>query len=150
MKILLHDSYTIIMIIQIVWHLGIPPYILVYIYTIINLSILFVHAASPPAPGRPYVIRAQSTSITIGWPEVCDGGHGLRSFTIRYDRVVGYYSYRYVRNIDPSRRNYTVTGLVSSTQYSFWVQAVSLNSRTSSYSSSMSTYTLAPGMHCIV
>ena len=104
---------------------------------------------SPPTPGRPFEVKAQSTSITIGWSEsYCDGGHPIVSFNIQYYQTSGYYYNRNtVRNIDPTRRNYTITGLQSSTYYSVRVRAVSVNSQTSSYSSSISISTLAPGTY---
>ena len=102
--------------------------------------------ASPPTPGRPFAIKPQSTSITIGWSESsCDGGHALSSFTIQYDKVYGFFLYRYVRNIPSAMRNYTITGLESNTLYSFRVQAVNVNSLTSSYSLAVSISTLSPG-----
>lgn len=106
---------------------------------------------SPPTPGRPFEVKAQSTSITIGWSEsYCDGGHPIVSFDIQYYQTSGYYYNRNtIRNIDPTRRNYTITGLQSSTFYSFIVRAVSVNSQTSSYSSSISISTLAPGTYII-
>ena len=102
---------------------------------------------SPPTPGQPFEIKAQSTSITIGWSEsYCDGGHPIVSFDIRYYESSDYYSRRTIQNIDPMRRNYTITDLQSSTYYRFQVRANSVNSRTSSYSSSsLSISTLAPG-----
>ena len=106
--------------------------------------------ATPPRPGRPYVVKAQSTSITIGWPEICTGGHSVRSYTVRYNRPVGLYSYTYIRNISPAKRNYTIIGLESNTQYSFQVQVVSPYSRTSSYSLSRPATTLPPGMFACV
>ena len=116
--------------------------------TVHTLALIFLYIlpASPPRPGRPYLIKAQSTSITIGWPEICAGGHSIRSYTIRYDRTIGYYSYRYIRGVNPAKRNYTITGLESNTQYSFQVQVVSPYSRTSTYSFSLSISTLPPGM----
>ena len=102
-----------------------------------------IFAVAPPAPGRPFIIKAQSTSVTIGWPEYCTGGHTLSSFTIQYREVIGSFSYHYVRNIDPSQRSYTITELETRTQYSFRVQAVS--TRTSSYSLTATASTLAPG-----
>ena len=104
-------------------------------------------SASPPTPGRPFEIKAQSTSITVGWSESsCVGGHPITSFDLQYDQLTGYFIARTIRNIDPTQRNYTVTGLQSSRFYTFRVRSVSVNSRTSSYSSSASIATLAPGM----
>lgn len=107
----------------------------------------YTYAGSPPSPGQPYVIIAQSKSVTIGWPEMCDGGHILKSFTIQYDREIGSYPSRYINDVDPSRRNYTITGLEPSTDYIFKVRSVSFNSRTSRFSSSVSVDTLAPGKY---
>ena len=104
-------------------------------------------SVSPPTPGQPFEIKAQSTSITVGWSQsYCDGGHPIISFNIRYDQLTGYFPYRTIQNIDPTQRNYTITGLQSSTFYTFRVRSISANSRTSSYSSSASIATLAPGM----
>ncbi len=117
-----------------------------FIYLIgIDQSMLI--SASPPSPDRPFEIKAQSTSITIGWSKsLCDGGHPIISFDIQYDQLTGYFSARTLRNIDPNRRNYTVTGLQSSRFYTFRVRAISANFRTGSYSSLVSIATLAPGM----
>ena len=125
---------------------------------ILSLAVrkLFIHlvgidqplliSASPPTPGRPFEIKAQSTSITVGWSEsYCDGGHPIIGFDIQYDRLTGYFPSRTIRIVDPTQRNYTVTGLQSSTFYTFRVRSVSVNSRRSSYSSSVSIATLAPG-----
>ena len=102
---------------------------------------------SPPAPGRPFEVTAQSTSITIGWSEsYCDGGHPIKSFEIQYYEASEYYSRRTIQYIDPTRRNYTITGLHPSTSYSFSIRAVSMNSQTSSYTPFRSVSTLEPGM----
>ena len=111
--------------------------------SILNIAIL----DSPPIPGRAFEVKARSNSITIGWSESsCDGGHPIVSFDIRYDRQYGYFSARTILHIDPTRRNYTITGLQSNTFYTFQVRSRSVNSRTSSYSSSVFITTLAPGM----
>ena len=116
-----------------------------------NLPLSSSILATPPSPGQPFLVKAQSTSITIGWSETaCDGGHPLLSFNLQYDKVYGYFPSRTIRNIDPTRRNYTITGLTSNTYYRFKVQAVSVNSRTSFYSSTVSIYTLAPGKSCYI
>ena len=111
--------------------------------SILNIAIL----DSPPIPGRAFEVKARSNSITIGWSESsCDGGHPIVSFDIRYDRQYGYFPARTILHIDPTRRNYTITGLQSNTFYTFQVRSRSVNSRTSSYSSSVFITTLAPGM----
>ena len=117
---------------------------------IVFIVISFPNLASPPAPGKPYLIKAQSSSITIGWHEAaCNGGHTVNNFVIQYRQSSSsnYYSYTYIRNIEPARRNYTVVGLQSSTYYSFSIQAVNLLSSSSSYSSSLSATTLPPGWY---
>ena len=70
----------------------------------------------------------------------------MNNFNIRYNRNFGYSSYTTIRDIDPARRNYTITGLQTNTYYSFSVQAVNLNARSSSYSTSLSATTLPPGI----
>ena len=108
---------------------------------------LFIGSPSPP--NRPFVISVQSTSITIGWTEAsCNGGHTVTSFTIRHRRGSGssyYYSYNYIRDIDPIQRNYTITGLQSNTYYSISVQIVNLYGVSSVFSSAVSVSTLPPG-----
>lgn len=129
-----------------------------------NIDLIIAMAGSPPRPDRPFAITAQSNSITIGWSTSCDGGHTLSSFTVQYAEITDndyydyyyyfyyypypypyHYSYRYIRNIDSTLRNYTITGLLPSTEYSFSVLAASLYARTSSYSSQVSITTLPPG-----
>ena len=119
-----------------------------------NFSKHIIHSLfidSPLQPGQPFAISVQSTSITIGWTETfCNGGHTVTSFTIRHRRDSGssysyYYSYNYIRDIDPSRRNYTITGLQSNTYYSISVQSVDLYAVSSSFSSAVSVTTLPPG-----
>lgn len=121
---------------------------------------------SPPIPERPFAITVQSRSITIGWSESpCDGGHNLSSFTIQYYNIIPndydydyyyyyhyyspyyryYYNYQYIRNIDSTIRNYTVSGLEPDTEYTFQVKAVSIYAAESSYSASVSISTLPPG-----
>ena len=72
----------------------------------------------------------------------------MNNFNIRFNRRSSYRSsYTYIRDIDPARRNHTITGLQANTDYSFSVQAVNLNARSSSYSTSLSATTLPPGRH---
>ena len=114
-----------------------------------SFDALFTITASPPAPGQPFLIKAQSTSLIIGWSEAtCSGGHAVNSFNIRYHRSYGSSyssSYSYIRDIDPVRRNYTITGLQINTYYSFSIQAVNWRAQSSSYSTSFSATTLPPG-----
>ena len=109
--------------------------------------ISYLFSASPPTPARPIEVSAQSTSITIGWSESeCNGGHPVISYDIRYYPSSEYVSRITIQNIDPMRRNYTITELQSSTFYMFQVRVVSVYSRTSSYSPLISISTLSPGM----
>lgn len=103
---------------------------------------------APPSPDRPFLIKAQSTNIIIGWSETpCNGGHAVNSFNIRYRRTYSstYSSYTYIRGIDPALRNYTIIGLSTDTYYSFSVAAVNLAARSSPYSSTLSATTFPPG-----
>ena len=92
------------------------------------------------------MIKTQSMSIIIGWSDLlCDGGHTIRSFTIR-NRMQTYFSYfHYIRNIDPTLRNYTITGLEPNSLYSIQVQTVNTGSIGSSFSSPRFVSTLPPG-----
>ena len=103
----------------------------------------------PPPLDRPSVIKTQSMSITIGWSDLlCDGGHTIRSFTIRY-RMQTYFSYfHYIRNIDPNLRNYTITELEPNSLYSIQVRTVNTDSIGSSFSSPRFVSTLPPGKPC--
>lgn len=117
--------------------------------TILQILILASPIAvdSPPSPDRPFLIKAQSTSLTIGWSEAtCNGGHTVNNFNIRFIQSSSY-TYTYIRDIDPLRRNYTITRLQANTDYSFSIQAVNLRAQSSSYSSSFSATTLPPGRH---
>ena len=101
----------------------------------------------PPPLDRPSVIKTQSMSITIGWSDLlCDGGHTIRSFTIRYRTYFSYF--RYIRNIDPNLRNYTITELVPNSLYSIQIRTVNTDSIRSSFSSSRLVSTLPPGKPC--
>ena len=105
--------------------------------------------ATPPPPSRPTELKVKSDSITIGWNESqCDGGHKLDSFTIQYlDADDPFFSsIVYIRNIDPSRRNYTITDLDPSTSYRIGIQAVSVERRGGAYSPFANFVTLPPGM----
>ena len=116
----------------------------------LSLSLL---SDSPPAPSRPTVVKVQSDSITISWNEAeCTGNHNLRSFTIQYFETdsnpffLFFGSFMYIRNIDSTRRNYTISNLDPVTSNSFRVQAVSVDGRASSYSPTAEVFTLPPGM----
>lgn len=109
--------------------------------------------ASPPPPTRPTALEVTGNSITIGWNEPeCDGGHILSSFTIQYFESDSnpffpfFGTFLYVRNIDPARRNYTITGLDPDTSYDFRIQAVGVDRRTGSFSVAATIVTLPPGM----
>ena len=72
----------------------------------------------------------------------------MNNFNIRYRHSYGSSysrSYSYIRDIDPVRRNYTITGLQINTYYSFSIQAVNWRAHSSSYSTSFSATTLPPG-----
>lgn len=74
----------------------------------------------------------------------------MDSFTIRYsdtDVSPFFGSFVFIRDIDPSQRNYTVTGLDPDTSYSFRVQAISVDRRGGSLSASVEVVTLPPGRH---
>ena len=103
-------------------------------------------AGSPPTPSRPTIVAVKGNTVTIEWSQaVCDGGHIPQSYTIRYRRSSSYYSYIYIRQITQSR--YRITGLSYSTSYQFWVSTATVDSRTSSYSSSVTISTLPRGIN---
>ena len=105
----------------------------------------------PPPPGRLSSVKVQSMSITIAWSaSLCDGGHTITSFTIRYKMQGYFYYYRYIRNVDPNLGNYTITGLEPSTLYAFQVQAVNEDSIGSYFSSRLFVSTLPPGTVTII
>ena len=102
----------------------------------------------PPPLGRPSAIKRQSMSITIGLSDlICDGGHTISSFTIRYKMQSYFSTFRYIRNIDPNRRNYTITELEPSSLYAFQVRAVNVDSIGSYFSSRLFVSTLPPGKY---
>lgn len=73
----------------------------------------------------------------------------VTEFNLQYYDVSGsYYSRRTVRvpRTEAMSQSYTAVGLVASTTYSFQVQAVTSDRRTSSYSSSQTITTLPPGI----
>ena len=107
-----------------------------------------------------------STSVTISWEEdMCTGGHTISDFNIRYAEPASvhvfyyyyyyydyYYDYfftenTYIRGISGNQRNYTIIGLSPSTTYQISIQAVSVDTTSSSYSPKREVTTLSPGEH---
>ena len=87
-----------------------------------------------------------SNSIQVTWePLSCTGGHIFIEYNIQYyDRAVGVTQYAY--HINASWTNYTVNNLEPDTSYSFRIQAVTSDFRTSSLSSTRTITTLPPGV----
>lgn len=120
----------------------------------LNIVIFFTYHLpdTPPAPSRPSAMEVKQDSITIKWDESqCNGGHIIQSFTIRYLETDSnpffpfFGSFRFLRNIDPTQRNFTITDLDPETSYTIAVQAISVDGRASLYSSSAEILTLPPG-----
>ena len=68
---------------------------------------------------------------------MCDGGHTVTGFTIRYRKTFQEYVTAvnmYVYNVDPSYRTYTVIGLETYTSYNFSTQAFSAEYKPSEFS----------------
>ena len=112
--------------------------------------LLLPSLAAPPAPSRPFLIHATSTSVTIGWDEPeCDGGHALVEFTIQYYVQTTTFSFvrnnMLIRNIGPDVRNWTISGLDPETTYGFEVRVSSADFTISRYSTSRFITTLPPG-----
>ena len=114
---------------------------------------LLLFSGTPPSPSRPSALEVKQNSIAIKWDEAqCTGNHIIQSFTIRYLETDSspffpfFGSFRYIRNIDSTPRNYTITGLDPETSYTFQVRAISVDGRISSYSASAEILTLPPGM----
>lgn len=112
------------------------------------MTVFLTFSVAPPPLGRPSAIKTQSMSITIGWSDlICDGGHTISSFTIRY-KMQSYFSYfRYIRNIDPNLRNYTITGLEPNSPYAFQVRTINVDSIGSYFSSPLFVSTLPSGKY---
>ena len=103
---------------------------------------------TPPPLGRPFAIKTQSMSITIRWSDlICDGGHTISSFTIRYKKQTYFSNFCYIRKIDPNLGNYTITELEPSSLYSIQVRAVNVDSIGSYFSSPRFVSTLPPGKY---
>lgn len=87
----------------------------------------------------------------LGWSELsCDGGHTIDQLTIRYKEETDELlvsSYRYLYNLNPSLRNYTIQNLEPETPYTFAVQAVSAEFLPSHFSDESTINTLLPGNH---
>ena len=91
-----------------------------------------------------------SNSILVTWERPsCTGGHIIIEYNIQYyesdtsffDRV--YWS---ISHINVSWTSYTIKDLEPDTSYSFRIQAVTSDFRTSSYSLTRAITTLPPGV----
>lgn len=103
-------------------------------------------AGSPPTPSRPTIVAVKSNTVTVEWSQsVCDGGHTSQSYTLRYKRSSSYSSYSYQRQITEKR--FKITGLSYSTSYQFSVSTLTVDSRSSSYSSAVTISTLPRGIN---
>ena len=110
-----------------------------------------VHVGQLPPPDGLFIIDRKSTNVTIGWSvSGCRGGHTLTSFTIEYQRTLNtnnFFPILNVRDVNPNRRNFTITDLDSNVFYSFRVQVLNENLTSSAYSLPISISTLPPGSH---
>ena len=110
------------------------------------LHIITTAAGTPPRPSRPTVVAVKGNTVTVEWSQsVCDGGHIPQSYTLRYKRSSSFSSYSYRRQITEKRLK--ITGLSYSTSYQFSVSTLTVDSRTSSYSSAVTISTLPRGIN---
>ena len=125
----------------------VPLMIISYILFTFVVWFITLQTGSPQSPSRPFPIKIQSNSITVGWQQPrCSGGGMVTTFNLQY-YTSGYYRRSTVRVLrtEAESQNYTVVGLQPSSSYYFQVQAITSDSRRSSYSRSQTIITLPPG-----
>ena len=112
--------------------------------------VYFSSTGSPPRPNRPSPGRIMSNSIQVTWvPPSCTGGHIIIEYNIQYyESGTSYFSRvtQSILHINASWTNYTINDLEPDTSYSFQIQAVTSDYRTSSFSSTRTITTLPPGV----
>ncbi len=118
---------------------------------VLSAVFLSVYVDAPPSPNSPFHVAVGSTWVTLGWSELsCDGGHTISALIIRYKEETNNLfvsSYRYLYNLDPTLRNYTIYNLEPDTPYTFAVQAISAEFLPSPFSDESTVNTLLPGNH---
>jgi len=109
------------------------------------INLFFYNIIGFPARlNRPIINKVESTSIEISWsPPECSGGHNIIEYNLRFFEENLSRFLDFVYHI--TETSYTITDLLPATEYTFSVQSVDEDGRTSSFSSRTSAVTLPPG-----